>query len=57
MADIIIIFSKDVDEHIYHVDNILTALKEAAVILNLKTFRFFSDSFHQQRHFINPGRL
>lgn len=31
-----IIISKDAEEHIHHVDEILTTLSEAAVTLNLK---------------------
>lgn len=42
--DDINIFTKDVEKHIHHVYEILTALCESVITLNLKTSRFFSDS-------------
>lgn len=36
----IIIFSKDLDEHIHHIDEILTTLGETGLTLKLKKFRF-----------------
>lgn len=55
--DDIIFFSKDVDEHIHDVDEILTTLGESVFTLNLKKCRFFSDSFDYLGQLIKPRRL
>lgn len=52
-----IIFSKDIDEHIHPVDEILTTLGEARVTLKLKKCLFFSTCLEYLGHIINPGRL
>ena len=55
--DDIIIFSKTVDEHITHVDEVLSALRSSGVTLKIKKCRFFSDSVEYLGHIIRPGRL
>ena len=55
--DDIIIFSKTVEEHIQHVDEILTALGNAGVTLKIKKCTFFSDSVEYLGHVIKPGKL
>lgn len=42
--DDIMIFSNDIEEHLYHVDEIIATLGEARVSVDLKKRRFFSDS-------------
>ena len=41
--DDVIIFSKSVEDHINHVDEVLTCLREAGVSLNLSKCNFFFD--------------
>lgn len=41
MEDIIIL-SKDIDEHIHQVDEIITTIGEAVIILNVKKCRFLA---------------
>ena len=55
--DDIIIFSKSVEEHIQHVDEILTALGNAGVTLKIKKCKFFSDTVEYLGHIIKPGNL
>ena len=55
--DDIIIFSKSVDEHIHHVDEILSALRASGVTLKIKKCRFFSDTVEYLGHVIKPGKL
>lgn len=53
----IIIFSRDIEELLHHVDEIVMKLGEAEVTLDLKKCRFFSNSIHYLGHIINPRRL
>lgn len=55
--DDVIIFSKSVEEHIQHVDEILSALKEAGVTLKMYKCRFFTRRVEYLGHFISPGSL
>lgn len=42
--DYIIIYAKDVEKHVHHVNNIIDGLAKAVVTINLKMCLFFSDS-------------
>ena len=55
--DDIIIFSKTVDEHIDHVDEILETLKQDGLTLKLKKCEFFVKSVNYLGHTIRPGLL
>ena len=55
--DDVIIFSNSVEEHIRHVDEILTALEEAGVTLKISKCRFFTKQVEYLGHFISPGSL
>ena len=55
--DDIVIFSKSVDEHIDHVDEILTALGEAGGTLKIKKCKVFSKTVEYLGHVIKPGKL
>ena len=55
--DDVIIYSKSVEEHIRHVDEVLTALKKAGVTLKMKKCTFFSDTVEYLGHVIKSGRL
>ena len=55
--DNIIIFSKTVDEHIDHVDEILGILRTSGVTLKINKCKFFSDSVEYLGHVIRPGKL
>lgn len=52
-----IIFSKSVDEHIHHVEDILTTVGEAGVTVNFKKCHFFSNYVDYLGHIIKPVRL
>lgn len=55
--DDIIICSKDIEEHLHHVDEIVTKFGEYGFTLNLKKCRTCSDSVANLGRIINPGRL
>ncbi len=55
--DDVIIFSNSVEEHIKHVDEILTALGQAGVTLKIAKCRFFTKKVEYLGHFIRPGTL
>ena len=55
--DDVIIFSKDVDDHIKHVAEILTALTEAGVTLNINKCFFFQGKVEYLGHMVKPGQL
>ena len=55
--DDIIIFSKTVEDHIRHVDEILTTLTEANITLKISKCRFFSDTVEYLGHLIKHGQL
>ncbi len=55
--DDVIIFSNSVEDHIRHVDEILTALGEAGVTLKISKCRFFTKKVEYLGHFVSPGSL
>ena len=55
--DDIVIYSKTVEDHLRHVDEIFTALGEAGVTLKISKCRFFSDTVEYLGHIIKPGKL
>ncbi len=55
--DDVIIFSKDVESHVKHVDEILSCLKQAGVTLKVKKCKFFTTEVEYLGHIIKPGRL
>ena len=55
--DDVIIFSKSVEDHITHVDEVLTCLREAGITLKISKCTFFSDKINYLGHVIRPGRL
>ena len=55
--DDIIIFSKEVDEHIKHVEQVLEKLQSARVSLKLKKCKFFAKTVDYLGHVIGPGLL
>ena len=55
--DDVIIFSKDVESHFKHVEEILTALQTAGVTLKLAKCDFFTDTVKYLGHVIRPGTL
>ncbi len=55
--DDVIIYSKSVEDHIQHVDEVLTALREAGITLKISKCTFFSDKIEYLGHVIKPGRL
>jgi len=55
--DDVIIFSKEEEEHIRHVDHVLTVLRQAGVTLKLRKSEFFRKSVNYLGHTIRPGRL
>ena len=55
--DDVIIFSKNMDDHVGHVREVLTALRDAGVTLKLKKCEFFKDTVRYLGHIIRPGRL
>ena len=55
--DDVIVFSKDTNEHVAHVDEVLTLLRSAEVSLKLKKCDFFQPKVDYLGHFITPGKL
>ena len=55
--DDIIVFSKDVETHIRHVDEVLTVLRGAGLSLKLRKCHFFVKSVDYLGHVIRPGLL
>ena len=55
--DDVIIFSKDVDDHIKHADEIITALTEAGVTLKINKCFFFQRKVEYLGHMVKPGQL
>ncbi len=55
--DDVIIYSKTVKDHINHVDEVLTCLREAGITLKISKCSFFSDKIEYLGHVIKPGRL
>lgn len=50
-------FSNSVEEHIRHVDEVLTVLSDAGVSLKLKKCDFFTNRVDYLGHVIHPGKL
>ena len=55
--DDIIVFSNTAEEHVDHVREFLTLLKEACFSLKLKKFKFFAKSVDYLVRVIRPERL
>ncbi len=55
--DDVIIYSKSIEDHIKHVDEVLTCLREAGITLKISKCTFFSDKIEYLGHIIKPGRL
>ena len=55
--DDIIIFSKDEESHLDHVDQVLEALHRANVTIKLKKCDFFTNKVKYLGHIIEPGKL
>ena len=55
--DDIIIFSKNKEDHLRHVEQILSAMHCAGVTLKLSKCSFFTDRVKYLGHIIKPGRL
>ena len=55
--DDVIIFSRDAESHIRHVEQVLNVLKDAGVSLKLKKCSFFGDRVKYLGHVIRPGSL
>eukprot|EP00171_Calliarthron_tuberculosum_P001622 IDg1622t1 len=55
--DDIIVFSRSHEEHIDHVDRILTSLETARVSLKLRSCNFFTDRIKYLGHIIRAGKL
>lgn len=52
-----IIFSKDNESHFYHLDYVITLLKEGRVKLNVKKCFSLRDHIDSLSHVIHPGIL
>ena len=55
--DDVIIFSKTVEEHIQHVDEVLSYLAKAGVTLKIAKCKFFTTTVEYLGHIIRPGKL
>ena len=55
--DDVIIFSKDMESHFAHVEDILKALGQAGITLKLSKCSFFTDTVKYLGHVIKPGTL
>ena len=55
--DDVIVFSKDTNEHVAHVDEVLTLLRSAGVSIKLKKCEFFQPKLDYLGHIITPGKL
>ena len=55
--DDVIIFSRTTEEHLQHVDEILTLLRNAGVTLKLKKCEFFQPRVDYLGHVIETGKL
>ncbi len=53
----VIVFSPSVEEHISHVDAVLTLLERAGVSFKLSTCQFFKSSVDYLGHGVHPGKL
>ena len=55
--DDVIIFSRDSEEHLRHVEEVLSTLHKAGVTLKLPKCEFFTDKVKYLGHVIKPGKL
>ena len=55
--DDVIVFSKDTKEHVAHVDQILTMLRQAVVYIKLKKCELFQPKVDYLGHVITPGKI
>lgn len=55
--DDIILFSNTMDDHLRHVDEVLSALKDAGVSLKGRKYHFFTETADYLGHVIRPGKL
>jgi len=55
--DDVIVFSKTAEEHIQHLDTVLTRLREAGVALNLEKCSLFKTEVEYLGHIVSPGML
>ena len=55
--DDVIIFSRNVEDHLQHVDEVLTLLSKAGVSVKLKKCDFFCDPVSYLGHVVTPGKL
>lgn len=55
--DNVIIFSKSIEEHFNHVEEILLCLHSSGITLKLKKCDFFTDTVHYLSHKTRPGHL
>ena len=55
--DDVIVFSRSTDEHLRHVDEILTLLRRAGITLKLTKCSFFQPKVDYLGHVITPGKL
>ena len=55
--DDVIVFSRSTDEHLRHVDEILTLLRRAGITLELTKCSFFQPKVDYLGHVITPGKL
>ena len=56
-VDDVIIYSNTLDDHIHHVDEILTTLAEAGVTLKINKFHFFQKEVEYLGHMVKTGTL
>lgn len=55
--DDVIVFSKSAEEHVRHLDVVLTRLRKAGVTLNLEKCAFFKKEVEYLGHLVCPGQL
>ena len=56
-VDDVIIYSKTLDDHIHHVDEILTTLTEAGVTLKINKCQFFQKEVEYLGRMVNPRTI
>ena len=55
--DDVIVFSKDMEQHLDHLDQVLSLLRDAGVSLKLRKCSFFQSRVTYLGHVISPGKL
>ena len=55
--DDVLIFSRQQEDHIKHVDEVLTLLENAGISLKLRKCQFFRKSLDYLGHVLLPGRI